>query len=72
MIEFAVSTTPHRKHLESATHHADSLRDTQMTVTEKRAGHVKRTGQPRGFKHRASSRSGQHFDFQILVKDELI
>src|SRR5260370_36598247 len=33
---------------------------------------MQRTRHPRSLKDRAPSRSGQHFDFQILVKNELI
>jgi len=43
-----------------------------MAVTEQCARHVHRTRQARGFEDRTSPRPGEHFDFQILVKHQLI
>src|SRR5438045_2093220 len=62
----------HREQLHTRAHHRDSFALTQMRVAEQRARHMERTGQPTGAYQRASSRSRQHFDFEIIVKYELV
>ena len=44
----------------------------EMPVAEQRGRHVQRAGQPRGFQHCTLAGTCEHFDFQILVKHQLI
>src|SRR5579862_7387888 len=61
----------HREQPESADHHAQALRQRKMTISEQSGAHVERSGEVRGPKRGARTAAIQHFDFEVLVENQV-
>ena len=62
----------HREQLEAAGQDAKSLTNREMTIAKQPAAHMKRSRQMRRPERRARAAAIEHFDFEVVVKHEIL